>query len=41
MKIIIITLLDVMKKFQEFLEDDYEEFELLGNVEKSSYVLGS
>ena len=23
------------------LEDDYEDFELLDNVEKSSYVLGS
>ena len=30
-----------MKKFQEFLEDDYEDFESLENVEKSSYVLGS
>ena len=30
-----------MKKIQEFLEDDYEDFESLGNVEKSSYVLGS
>ena len=30
-----------MKKFQELLEDDYEDFESLDNVEKSSYVLGS
>ena len=29
-----------MKKLQELL-DDYEDFELLDNVEKSSYVLGS
>ena len=29
-----------MKKFQELL-DDYEDFESLKNVEKSSYVLGS
>ena len=30
-----------MKKLQESLEDDYEDFESLENVEKSSYVLGS
>ena len=30
-----------MKKLQEFLEDDYEDFESLENVEKSSCVLGS
>ena len=30
-----------MKKIQELLEDDYEHFESLENVEKSSYVLGS
>ena len=30
-----------MKKLQELLEDDYEDFEYLENVEKSSYVLGS
>ena len=30
-----------MKKLQELLEDDYEDFELLDNIEKSSYVLGS
>ena len=29
-----------MKKLQELLEDDYEDFESLENVE-SSYVLGS
>ena len=28
-----------MKKLQELLEDDYEDFESLENVEKSSYVL--
>ena len=28
-----------MKKLQELLEDDYEDFKLLDNVEKSSYVL--
>ena len=30
-----------MKKLQELLEDDYEDFELLDNKEKVSYVLGS
>ena len=30
-----------IKKPQELLEDDYEDFESLENVEKSSYVLGS
>ena len=30
-----------IKKLQELLEDDYEDFESLENVEKSSYVLGS
>ena len=30
-----------MKKLQELLEDDYEDFELLDNVEKSSYVLSN
>ena len=29
-----------MKKLQGFLEDDYEDFESLENVEKSSYELG-
>ena len=28
-----------MKKLQELLVDDYEDFKLLDNVEKSSYVL--
>ena len=27
-----------MKKLQELLEDDYEEFESLDNVDKLSYV---
>ena len=30
-----------MKKLQELLEEDYEDFELLENLEKLSYVLGS
>ena len=30
-----------MKKLQELLEDNYEDFESLETVEKSSYVLGS
>ena len=30
-----------MKKLQELLEDDCEDFESLENVEKLSYVLGS
>ena len=30
-----------MKKLQELLEDDYEDFESLDNIEKLSYVLGS
>ena len=30
-----------MKNLQELLEDDYEDFESLENVEKSSYVLGN
>ena len=30
-----------MKKLQELLKDDYEDFELLENVGKSSYMLGS
>ena len=30
-----------MKKLHELLEDNYEVFEYLDNVEKSSYVLGS
>ena len=28
-----------MKKLQELFKDDYEDFESLENVEKSSYVL--
>ena len=35
------TRVSFMKKLQEFLEDDYEDFESLENGEKSSYVLGS
>ena len=31
----------VMTNLQELLEDDYEDFESLENVEKPSYVLGS
>ena len=38
---IIITRASFMKKLQVLLEDDYEDFESLENVEKSSYVLGS
>ena len=30
-----------MKKLQQLLEDDYEDFESLKHVEKLSYVLGS
>ena len=30
-----------MKKLQELLEDDYEDFESLENVEKLSFALGS
>ena len=30
-----------MKKLQELLGDEYEDFESLENVEKSRYVLGS
>ena len=30
-----------MKKLQELLENDYEDFESLDNIEKLSYVLGS
>ena len=30
-----------MKELKELLENDYEDFELLENVEKSSFVLGS
>ena len=30
-----------MNKLQELLDDDYVNFDLLDNVEKSSYLLGS
>ena len=30
-----------IKKLQELLEDEYEDFESLDKVEKSSYVVGS
>ena len=30
-----------IKKLQELLEDEYEDFESLDKVEKLSYVLGS
>ena len=30
-----------IKKLQELLEDEYEDFESLDKVEKSSYVLGT
>ena len=30
-----------IKKLQELLEDEYEDFESFDKVEKSSYVLGS
>ena len=39
--IAVLELASFMKKLQELLEDDYEDFEFLKNVEKSSYVLGS
>ena len=35
----IVVLESFMKKIQELLEDDYEDFESLDKVEKSSYVL--
>ena len=35
------TTASFMKKLQELLEVDYEDFESLENVEKSSYLLGS
>ena len=37
--IAVYTRASFMKKLQELLEDDYEDFESLENVEKSSYVL--
>ena len=38
--IAVVELYSFMKKLQELL-DDYEDFESLENVKKSSYVLGS
>ena len=35
------TRVSFMKKLQELLEDDYDDFESLDNVEKLSFVLGS
>ena len=37
----IVVLERFIKKLQELLEDEYEDFESLDKVEKSSYVLGS
>ena len=37
----IAVLVCFIKKLQELLEDEYEDFESLDKVEKSSYVLGS
>ena len=33
------TRVNFMKKLHELLENDYEDFESLENVEKSSYVI--
>ena len=38
---IVYTRASFMKKLQELLEDEYEDFESLDNVGKSSFVLGS
>ena len=38
--IIIIVLETILLKVPKLLQDDYEDFELLHNLEKSSYVLG-
>ena len=38
---IVVLELVLLKKLQELLEDEYEDFESLDKVEKSSYVLGS
>ena len=38
---VLTTRASFMKKLQELLGDDYEDFEPLENVEKLSYVLGS
>ena len=35
------TITSFTKELQELLEDEYEDFESLDNVEKSTYVLGS
>ena len=35
------TRVSFMKKLQELLEDDYEDFKLLGKVDQSYFVLGS
>ena len=35
------TRVSFRKKLQELLENDYEDFESLANVNKYSYVLGS
>ena len=37
----IVVLELVIKKLQELLEDEYEDFESLDKLEKLSYVLGS
>ena len=39
--IVVLELYSFIKKLQELLEDEYEDFESLDKVEKSSYVLGS
>ena len=39
--IAVLELYSFMKNLQELLEDDYEDFESLENVEKSFYVIGS
>ena len=36
-----IIILYIVLKLQELLEDEYEDFESLDKVEKSTYVLGS
>ena len=38
---IVLELYSFMKKLQELLKDDYEDFESLDNIKKSSYVLDS
>ena len=39
--IAVLELASFMKKLQELLEDDYEDFESLENVKKSSFELGT